>query len=75
MKLHVVAAGASPPAARAKLRTALRPECVIECHRCCGREVTPALIGAALVGGKVRGGTKSYLCVACLMRGERVVLA
>jgi transcription elongation factor Elf1 len=52
-----------------------RPEDMLQCHRCGGREVTEAKIGVVLKSGKPRGGTKVLLCAQCGRSGERVVLA
>lgn len=52
-----------------------KPAPVLECHRCGGRELFVVLVGAELRDGKVRGGTRQYLCAVCHRGGERVVLA
>ena len=72
--------GSKPPdtpaeQVRERVRKAPKPPEMIQCHRCGGREITSTLVGAALKGGKVTGGTKQWLCTICLLKGERVVLA
>ena len=78
MPLHVVPP-APPPEEdgrkkAAKRITAPRPAEMLECPRCKGREVVPSVIGLMLINGRPRGGTKQYLCVTCLLKGERVVI-
>lgn len=60
---------------RRRIRAHLRPDAMIQCHRCGGRETIAATTGVLIRNGRTRGGTKQLLCAACLMRGERVVLA
>lgn len=59
---------------RAKRKADPNPGFLIQCPRCGGREITPTLLGATMKGGKVTGGTKAYVCVCCLLKGERVAL-
>jgi len=78
-RLHIIH-GTPPPQTEAekvreRVRKAPKPPEMIQCHRCGGREITSTLVGAALKGGKVTGGTKQWLCTICLLKGERVVLA
>ena len=47
---------------------------IVQCHRCGGREVIESKIGVVLKDGKPTGGTKQFICVTCLLKGERVVL-
>ena len=74
MTLHLVPAAPAPE--RPKLRTsrASKPADMLQCPRCQCREVTETVIGAMLLGGKLKGGTRQFICVGCLLRGERVVL-
>lgn len=60
---------------RQRLRRAPKPDAMLQCPRCAGREVVETKTGVVLREGKPRGGTKQYLCAGCLTRGERVVLA
>lgn len=59
---------------RKRVRAMPRPATMIQCHRCGGREVIETKTGMLMKDGKPTGGTKSLLCVACLLRGERVTL-
>lgn len=57
-----------------RLNAIPRPACLLQCPRCAGQELIETKSGVFLQGGKTKGGTKSYLCAACFMRGERVVV-
>ena len=70
MALHLVKN--APARKRPRLQ---RLACMLECPRCQGHEVIQTKIGVLFVNGKTQGGTKQTLCVLCLMKGERVVLA
>ncbi|HET9819642.1 MAG TPA: hypothetical protein VFP92_10815 [Rhodanobacteraceae bacterium] len=59
---------------RKRIRAMPKPAAMVQCHRCGGREVVETKIGVMSRDGKASGGTKQRLCVACLMRGERVVV-
>lgn len=59
---------------RANRRKDHRPPDMLQCPRCGGREVIEARNGATFSGGKLSGGTRTVLCVLCLVRGERVVV-
>lgn len=76
--LSVVPQAEKPRAPRSALAERLnaipRPACLLQCPRCAGQELIEARSGVLLQGGKTRGGTKAMLCVACLLRGERVVV-
>ena len=73
MPLHIVK---TAQVARKRARaTDPKPACMLQCHRCGGREVIFTRIGATYKGGKVSGGTKQVLCAGCMMLGDRVVLA
>jgi hypothetical protein len=77
--LHVIPGTPAPdtPAERVRkrMRAMPKPAAILQCPRCAGREVMETRIGVALVGGKPRGGTRQWLCVGCLGRGERMVVA
>ena len=64
-----------PPAetVRQRIKAGPKPELMLEC-RCGGREFIETRTGVMLSLGKPRGGTKQLVCVACLQRGERVVV-
>lgn len=47
---------------------------MLEC-RCGSREMIEAKTGVLLKNGRATGGTKVMLCVNCLLRGERVIVA
>lgn len=53
---------------------ASKPDVVLQC-RCGGRDLIEVKSGMLFRNGKAMGGTKQYLCVHCLQRGERVVIA
>jgi hypothetical protein len=79
MKFTVIQGTQAPDTPKERVRKRVRglpkPALMVQCPRCSGREITVTLIGALTVAGKVKGGTKQYLCTACLMKGERVVVA
>jgi hypothetical protein len=80
MPLHVVPKTEPPPETPAqkvgkRLAKSARPAEMLQCHRCGGREVIETKVGVLYQAGRTRGGTKQILCAACLMKGERVVLA
>ena len=71
MPLHLI----KTPQPRRKRAADPRPEGMVQCPRCGGREVTEAKVGVILKAGKPSGGTKVLLCAQCGRKGERVVLA
>jgi hypothetical protein len=75
--LHLIPGTPAPdtPTERVRKRLrALKPADMLECPRCAGREVLVTITGAVYQGGKVKGGTKSWVCAGCHRKGERVVL-
>ncbi len=74
MTLHVVPPIPKPEEPRKARAGKVKPKEMMQCHRCEGREVTQTVIGGCLVGGKLVGGAKQYVCVGCLLKGQRVVL-
>lgn len=72
-RLHVIDGTPAPDTAQERVRNRVRgapkPAAMPQCARCGGREYIEAKIGS----GKTV--TKQKLCVLCLMKGERVVLA
>lgn len=75
MALHVIEGGAPPEKPKLKSAKATKPAEMVQCPRCTGREVIETVIGGILQGGKLKGGTRQIVCVGCLLKGERVVLA
>lgn len=75
MTLHLIPSVVPPPDPLAKVKKMRKPAEMLQCPRCAGRETIVSTIGALMRGGKLQGGTKQVLCVCCLMRGERVVIA
>lgn len=59
---------------RKRIRAMPKPATMIQCHRCGGREVIETKIAVLMRNGKPTGGTKTLICVGCLLKGERVVL-
>jgi hypothetical protein len=51
-----------------------KPPSMLEC-RCGGRELIETKTGVLFQDGKASGGTKQWICAACLAKGERVVVA
>lgn len=76
MTLHIVPPIPKPEEGPNNLRKKVKmPPDMLLCQRCGGREVTETIIGGFLQGGKLKGGTRQLICVGCLLKGERVVLA
>ena len=77
-KLHLIQGTLAPdtPAeqVRKRVRAMPKPATMVQCHRCGGREVIETKIGVLMKNGKPTGGTKTLICVCCLLKGERVVL-
>ncbi|WP_443697691.1 hypothetical protein [Pseudomonas sp.] len=59
---------------RKRVRAMAKPATMVQCHRCGGREVIETKIGVLMKNGKPSGGTKTMICVGCLLKGERVVV-
>lgn len=75
MTLHLVPPAEAPAKPKLKSRTASKPAEMLECPRCGGREFIETVIGALLQARKLKGGTRQIVCVGCLLKGERVVVA
>lgn len=75
MTLHLVPTNPAPAKPKTRTARASKPADMLQCPRCQGREVTETVIGAMLQAGKLKGGTRQIICVGCLVKGERVVLA
>lgn len=58
-----------------RVRAAGKSDAIVQCNRCGSREVIEAKQGMLIKDGKPSGGTKVLICVNCLLRGERVVVA
>lgn len=77
LTLSLISGSKPPDTKKERSRQRIRATAVIsllQCHRCGGREMIEAKTGMQSCDGKATGGTKSILCTACLMRGERVVV-
>ncbi|MES2262110.1 MAG: hypothetical protein V4724_26615 [Pseudomonadota bacterium] len=73
--LHVVPPIPKPDdGPNTRRKRAAKPEEVLQCRRCSGREVIETVIGASVQGGKLKGGTRQIICVTCMLKGERVLL-
>lgn len=69
------AAAPDTPAERVRKRLrAAKPPVLLQCPRCASREVIETRIGMLLRDGKASGGTKTRICAACLLQGQRVVV-
>ncbi len=77
-RFHVIQGTPAPDTpveqVRKRVRAMPKPEAMIQCHRCGGREVIETKTGMMLKDGKPTGGTKQLICVGCLLRGERVLI-
>lgn len=51
-----------------------KPVSMLEC-RCGSREFIETKSGVLYKNGRPTGGTKQLLCLHCLMKGDRVVIA
>lgn len=74
LKLVPVVAPTPVEKVRQRVKSAPKPDAMLQC-RCGSREIIETKTGVLLIGGKPTGGTKQYICAACLMKGERVVVA
>ena len=77
-KLHLIQGTLAPDTPAEKVRKRVRampkPPTMVQCHRCGGREVIETKISVLMNNGKPMGGTKTMICVGCLLKGERVTL-
>ncbi|GER21481.1 hypothetical protein [Variovorax boronicumulans] len=75
-RLKLVPSAEPSPAekVRQRVRAMPKPASVLQCTRCGGREMIETKTGMLFKDGKASGGTKQIVCVACLMKGERVVV-
>jgi hypothetical protein len=58
---------------RQRRKSIPRPVALLEC-RCGCQELIQTRIGVLFKNGKASGGTTQWICAACLMRGERVIV-
>jgi len=76
--LYVVDAKPPPEtprqAVKRRVRNRPRPEHMMQCYECGGREGIEAKSGVMSKDGKPAGGTKQLLCVVCLTQGKRSVM-
>lgn len=59
-------------ASRKRVKAMPKPATMVQCQRCGGREFIETVTGALTRGGKRSGGTKTMVCVPCLLAGQRV---
>lgn len=75
--LRIIPGAAAPDTPTERVRKRLRaakPPVLLQCPRCACREVIETRIGMLLRDGKASGGTKTRICAACMMQGQRVVV-
>lgn len=77
-KLHLIQGTPAPDTpverVRKRVRAMPKPAAMVQCHRCGGREVIETKIGMLMKDGRATGGTKTLICVGCLLTGVRVAL-
>jgi hypothetical protein len=64
----------SPPGPRETARLKIKankPADLVQCNRCGGREFIETKTGVMCRDGKYLGGTKTLICVACLLTAHR----
>jgi hypothetical protein len=59
---------------RQRVKSAPKPTAMLQC-RCGSREMIETKTGVLFKDGKATGGTKQLICAACMLKGERVVVA
>jgi hypothetical protein len=75
MTLHLVPAAPAPEKPKLRSSRASKPADMLQCPRCQGREFIETFIGAMLEARKLKGGTRQVICVGCMLKGERVLVA
>lgn len=75
MALHLIPAAPKPDKPKTRTSRASKPADMLQCPRCSGREFIETVIGAMMQARKLKGGTRQVICVGCLLKGERVVVA
>lgn len=75
-RLRIVPAAPVPAKERVRQRIKAmdKPAAMLEC-RCGSRELIEVRTGVLLQAGKTKGGTRQLLCAACLVKGDRVIVA
>ncbi len=77
-RFHVIDGTPAPDSpkerSRRRIRAMERPAEMVQCRRCGGREFIETTTGALMRRGRVVGGTKALVCVACLAAGERITV-
>jgi len=79
MPLHVVPPEPKPPetpedAVRKRAARRAKPAEVLQCQ-CGSRETIESRIGRTYKAGRTSNGTKQILCLSCMLKGRRIVLA
>lgn len=74
LKLVPVVSPSPVEKVRQRVKSAPKPTAMLQC-RCGSREMIETKTGVLLIGGKPTGGTKQIICAACMLKGERVVVA
>lgn len=79
MALHLVPDAPKPAETekdriRKRIKALPKPQDMVQCGRCGGREVFETRVGVFETAKSWKGGTKVLLCALCFMRGERIVL-
>jgi hypothetical protein len=75
MTLHLVPSEPAPAKPKTRSARASKPAEMLQCPRCSGREFIETVIGAMMQARKLKGGTRQIICVGCLLKGERMVVA
>lgn len=75
-KPRIVPATPEPPAEQVKrrVRAMPKPAAMLQC-RCGCRDMLEVRTGVMLVDGQPKGGESQFLCAACFLKGDRVVVA
>ena len=78
MTLHLLPKPAKPPRTkREQVQDRLAemvPTWMLKCPRCGSLELVETRTGVISKNGRPSGGTKTLLCLHCMVRGERVVV-
>lgn len=73
--LHLVPDAPPPDKPKTRTSRASKPADMLQCPRRQGREFLETVIGAMLQARKLKGGTRQVICLGCMLKGERVVVA
>jgi hypothetical protein len=74
LKIVPVTAPTPVEKVRQRVKSAPKPASMLQC-RCGSREMIETKTGVLFKDGKPTGGTKQMICAACMLKGERVVVA